>query len=393
LLRERTLDLRHIDLAGFRRWLGEHLARWEREPVFAQRALIRDLRRAHPQVRRLERELRFAAESDAASPHAPRLREIDRDLGHAAKAIDGLSRALGEAPPQKQPALREKLTAFREKLAALEAERAELVRSSPERQALLRLAAELDSLRRETGLDREEARLRQLLTERGRQSGRSGESFEAQAATVTRGHILPGLAAAGDLRLFRGVTLGAARTEFDQLVVRAPGGGGPVEVLAVVEAKRNVNDLAHGFARRQEDLAWLTGERDRYDPAEYRTRAFPAGHFDRPAGHRQDGETFALAPGSFRRFTRDPAAGLFLDRLYLVTRDGPVWGLSAAALNRIGYRVATDAGWDPESESGLRRLFDWGRSLAGPFETPDLLALFAATPERARQVLVLGPDG
>jgi hypothetical protein len=388
-------DLRSLDPDGFCRWLGEHLTRWQQEPVFAQRVLIRDLRRAHPQVRRLERELRLAAEADAASPHSARLRELDNELGNAAKAIDGLSRAIEEAPPQTQPALRDKLATFRDKLTSLEAERAELVRSSPERQTLLRLTAVLDSLRREIGLDREEARLRQLLTERGRRSGRSGESFESRSAAVTRDHILPEWesAEADDLRVLRGVTLGAARTEFDQLVVRVPGGGQPVEVLAVVEAKRNVNDLAHGFARRQEDPAWLTGERDRYDPAEHRTWAFPAGHFDRPAEHRQDAEVFALAPGSFRHFARDPAAGLFLDRVYLVTRDGPIWGLSAAALARIGYRVATDAGWDPQSESGLRRLSDWCRSLAGPFETPDLLALFAATPERARQVLVLGPDG
>ena len=114
------------------------------------------------------------------------------------------------------------------------------------------------------------------------------------------------------------------------------GRNAPVEVLAVVEAKRNINDLGHGFLRRQIDLAWLTGDRAAYDPAEHRTGVFDAGHFDRPAAHWQDGRAFVFAPGSFSRFARDDS-GHFRDGLWLVTRAGPVWGLSGAALG----------GWPP----------------------------------------------
>ena len=83
----------------------------------------------------------------------------------------------------------------------------------------------------------------------------------------------------------RGVTLGAAGTELDQVIVRLPSRAErPVEVLAVVEVKRNLNDLAHGFRRRQDDLAWLTGHTANYDPRRYRTRQFPTGHFDKIFG-------------------------------------------------------------------------------------------------------------
>ena len=40
LLGEHTCDLRGLDVAGFRRWLDAHLARWQTDPVFCQRCRI-----------------------------------------------------------------------------------------------------------------------------------------------------------------------------------------------------------------------------------------------------------------------------------------------------------------------------------------------------------------
>ena len=186
------------------------------------------------------------------------------------------------------------------------------------------------------------------------------------------------------------MTLGAARTEIDLLAVRpAAAPDEPAEVLALAEAKRNLNDLGHGFRRRQENLAWLTGDEGGYDPAAYRTRSFPTGRFDRSAVHERDGVRTLLTRESFRHFARDPESGLFLDRLHLVTRPGPVWGLSAAALSRIAHRVSTDERWEPGSEAYLRRLQRWCRSLAHDVETPDVLRLYAASDERARHVLLV----
>src|SRR5262249_34531687 len=144
----------------------------------------------------------------------------------------------------------------------------------------------------------------------------------------------------------RGVTLGAARIELDQLVVRQRNNSTlPVEVLALVEVKRNINDLAHGFHQRQENLAWLTGQGDRYDPKAHRTRSFPTGHFDRNVFHEEAGTYCLLGPGSFRLFGREQSPGLFRDRLYFICRAGAMWGVSAAVLGRIRFRVATDERW------------------------------------------------
>src|SRR5262245_19914110 len=91
LVAERTFDLRTLDLPGFRRWLDLQLPHWQADAVFAQRARIRDLNRAHPEPRRLKREVRRAAEVDAATPQAARLGEVEKALRNAAKAIAGLT--------------------------------------------------------------------------------------------------------------------------------------------------------------------------------------------------------------------------------------------------------------------------------------------------------------
>jgi hypothetical protein len=385
-----------LSVEDFRHWLTDQLPRWGKDPAFVQRAWIRDLRQAHPELRALEREFRHAAAAEEASEHAPRLQQLEAELAKAGKAVAGLRGALARAAPDKRSGLEEKLAAFEARQRVLTEEQVRLALASGPRRERLRLHAELRRLRVALGLEEAEARLAETLLQQGRRSGRSGGTFEQQAETLTWRLIVPDLlrktGEAGRQRVcvLRGVTLGAARTELDQLVIRRPRTpGGPVEVLALVEVKRNVNDVAHGFRQRQENLAWLTGDAAHYDPRQYRTRFFHSGHFDREAVHEEEGERFVLARGSFRRFRREPGHHLFLERLYFITCAGGLAGLSSSALARIRYRVATDERWHPESEASLRALLHWCQSLAEPLETPEVLRLYGAAPRRARQVLVV----
>jgi hypothetical protein len=393
LLGEETFDLRGLDLVSFRRWLDHHLARWQNDPVFVQSARIRDIRRAHPRFRVLEREHRLAIAADANSQHFVRLGQIERELLGTAKAISGLTAALQRASAEKRQRLRKKPHGFQVSQRELLEEQATLIDASQERQTVLRAVADLQSLRTEIGLDQEEARLARLQKQRGRRSGRSGTSFEQLAVTWTRLYILPELlraaaAASRSVRVLTGVTLGAARTEFDQMVIQMPKDDQPVDVLTVVEVKRNINDLAHGFRQRQENLTWLTGDTGKYDPRMYRTNRFRSGHFDGEALHREGDEVFRFARCSFRRFRSERASGLFLSRFYFITRPGILWGVTSAALARISSRIATDERWNPNSDSYLRNLLYWCQSLAEPMETPDVLRLFASTPRRGRQILI-----
>lgn len=389
LLETQTFDLRRLDVGGFRRWLDRHAAHWHSDPVFVQRCRIRDLRRAHPQLLVLERQRRRAVAADEASPHGERLGTLEQERWDTDRAIAGLRAALEPADAAKAPSLRSKLAAFQDRREEMQAEWDRLVQASPERQAVLRIDAELRPLRAAIGLDAEEAVLKQLQQQPGRHAGRAGDTFEELARALTREHILPELPP--DLCLLRGVTLAAARVEFDQLVVRRPTDAGqPVEVLAAVEVKRNINDLAHGFRLRQENLAWLTGDAAGYDPQMYRTGRFRAGHFDRDAVHVQENETFLFRRESFSRFRHDAGIVPFLDGLYFIVRVGTMWGVSGAALARIRSRVSTDERWQPDDDAYLDRLLRWCQSLAAPVETPDVLRLVAAPPERARRVIVVG---
>jgi len=392
ILREETSDLRALDLAGFREWLAGHLARWQRDPVFQARSRIRDFRRGCPDLRSVERDLRRAARADAASDAYPRLWQLEQAIRGAEQAVAGLTEAVKRAPAGEVARLRTKRDAFRAELRDFKAERRSLARSSDERRALRRVEAKLRRLRASLGLDEQEADLARLLRERGRRGGGAGRSFETTAEVAVRRFVLPevvgktGGASSGGVRILRGVTLGAAKVELDRVVVRERGEN-TVDVLAVIEAKRNINDLAHGLRRRQEDLAWLTG--DPTGAADLRTKTFPAGRFDREVVHEQDGEAFRFGPASFRRFRRDAATRLFLDRLYLVSRQGMVWGVSSAALAKIGHRVATDERWTSDDETYLGELFAWCRSLAGDFESPDLLRLYAGDATRAKRLIMV----
>ncbi|ATB36760.1 hypothetical protein CYFUS_002175 [Cystobacter fuscus] len=393
---EQAVDLRGLDLDGFRHWLGQQLSRWEVDPAFVQRVRIRDLRQAHPELQALERTLRHALAADEASSQAERLLQLEEELSRTDKAIAGLGAALARmTDAEKLSGSRGKLAAFQARRQALLDEQALLIHASPARRDLLRIRAELEQLRSRLGLDRAEAELAELSRDQGLRSGHAGQSFEQQVLPLTWRFIVPDLLRRGDatrLRVLRGVGLGAARTELDQLIIRQPRRPGqPVEVLGVVEVKRNLNDLAHGFRRRQENLAWFKGEAGHYDPSLYRTRHFRSGHFDREAVHEQEGERFVFSRGSFRHFRREPGIGPFLRRLYFITRGSMPWGVSTAALARIRHRVATDGRWRQRGDAALGEMLRWCQSLAEPLETPDVLRLYGSLPARARQVLVIDP--
>lgn len=394
LLAERCWDVRELDLAGFRRWLAHHLERWERDPVFAQRERIRNLRQRHPRLIALEKQHRRAAAADSATASHARLQQLATELVDAEKAIAGLTAAAREAAPEKREAVERKLESFHARRRLLRAEHMELIQQNPQRQALMWLEQELQQLRESIGLERAQQTLARLEKERGRRSGHRGRCFEHRTAQLIAAELVPELmrgateGSSEGLQVLHGVTLGAARLELDHLVIRQSNEEEVAEVVAIIEAKRNINDMAHGFRRRQENLAWLTGDAAGYDPRAYRTGWFVSGHFERAAVHRQGERQFRFTRHSFRHFRRDPTSGLFLDRLYWITRRGPIWGLSSAALHRVGYRIASDRRWDPDDDKYLLQLMQWCRRLCHPTEAPDVLRSYQSTEQRARQILL-----
>jgi hypothetical protein len=432
ILAERTDDVREMDVDAFRAWLLQRWNSWRRDPVFVLRCRIRDLRRAHPELasaEKAERAARRACERSAEHADITRLEKLAAD---AAKAVAGLTAAIETASGDSQQEMIAKRDAFAAREMEARRELSDAMQASDARQAWDAARHRLDAVRAEAGLVEMEDELAATTRHRGRRGGRQGARFEDVALAVTHAHLLPELAdacgcAPGELRILRGVTLGAAGIELDQVIVRAAsprrpteqdsarvestdrsaddgGRGSPPrrwdafdgldgEVIAIVEAKRNIDDLAGGFRHRQRDLAWLTGIRHRYDADEFRTRTFPTGHFDRPAVHEQDGERIRIWPTSFRRHRRDPETRFHLDALYFITRPRPVWGLGSAALTRLSHRIATDERWAPENAAYIAELLRWVRGMADPIETPDVLRLYAADERRAMRLVLVEDAG
>lgn len=395
LLAHHLFDLRELTPADFPVWLERHLTSWRQDPVFQQRARIRDLRRANPRLQDLEAERHRARVAYEAAPLYAELEAVRRALAGAENAVAGLIHAEARATePEERERLRVKLESFVELVDRLRDDVRELVARSDERIALDRVAGRLEEAREAVGFYREVAVLEKLQRTQGRSSGRSGAGFETVAMAAVRELVLPELPAdpgGPPLVVLRGATLGAARTEIDQLVVRAnpAADDAPVEVVAMVEAKRNPNDLAHGLSRRLENLAWLVGHTDGYDPAAYRTGASPSGHFDGVAIHTEAGRRYRFTRDSFRRFLPDLETGALPRGLYLVTRMATLWGIGSGGLARIAHRVSSDIAWEPDDPAYLAALLRWCQELAGPVEAPDVLRRYATEEEVARRVMII----
>ena len=115
---------------------------------------------------------------------------------------------------------------------------------------------------------------------------------------VTSGHVLAilGPSGAGKTTLLNALTLqqaggSTAASKRERPVVLEPSlerkrrGGQrlPARVLmdavAMCEVKRDSSDVGKAVAKSAEVMAWLSGERGGYDPAEWTNRNYPCGHF------------------------------------------------------------------------------------------------------------------
>ncbi|MEM7812354.1 MAG: hypothetical protein AAF532_12835 [Planctomycetota bacterium] len=370
-VREHDFDLHSAPLPRFRRWLKARIAEAERRPAFRQRLVIRDLEAAHRRPLRERRQrLRTARELYEASAVSAAFERADADVVNMQRAVAGLADAVdrGDADPAK-------LADFRTRLAEAEARREELL-GDPLRRRLDRAEASIASFERETGLAAAREELTQLDQSRGSSSNVSGETFETAASRAVAGLVLPGLDPPG-AAILHGVTLGCARGELDQVLVASTGAEEPVRVLAVVEAKRNINDLAHGFTMRQENLAWFAGDRGGYEAPKYRTDRYPDGHFEGVTEHHEGGRGYRFDPNSFAVFADRAADEPWLADLYFVTEERPLLGMTSGDLAMLLNLVSGDPRFAPDSDTKLRRCQTRAKGAIDDFQALDVLRLYA----------------
>lgn len=399
LLGTRLSDLRAQTTETFPQWLERHLRAWSVDPVFQQRVRIREIRRLNPPLQELERDRHAARAAYESSPDYHITEQRHRELVGGENAVSGLAHALARATSENERARLEKsLASYQSTVRSLREELSQLRGTSPEWQMLQVIVERLAQLRMSTGFDEEVARLAELQRSHGRLAGRAGSAFELSAAEAIRDEVIPDLTRrydAASLRTLRSVRLGSARAEFDYLIVRRSDAmSESVEVVAAIEAKRNLNDLAHGLRHRIDNLRWFTGREGGYDPEAYRTSSFPTGHFDRPATHiEKDGERYVFTRESFAVFAGDPArsagAVRIPERLYLVSRPGCLWGIGSGGMARIAHRVSSDVEFDLHDPTYLESLLEWSIRLTHSIETPDLLRGFLAHEADTSRMLLL----
>jgi hypothetical protein len=377
--RARVLSDPGASLRAYARALRAHHAP-TLDPLDASRAAATDAYRAHPASARVER----------AERHLAHLRAAVVGIEAYLRTLDPAGPGGGENAEAKAARTRRKLDATRALVPAAEAE-ANAARddAAPLLRDCRRTAEALASARDATGVALAERDAADAMRRAGARNVERGSGFEDVAAGVMRDAVEKaagvgfgfGLAGAGvsaggvsadesdadggcssSARLFllRNVTLGSANFELDAVLVRATPEAGSREdggasasgsvsdkasassrnvfrrvvsdALAVFECKRGPDDIARGFEARQASLEWLAGGPG-YDPDEWRNRRHPTGRFEGGAHFEKSrGETFAFAPGSFRRFKRDYACAetdrrFFVRGLWFVTRPVAMDGL------------------------------------------------------------------
>jgi hypothetical protein len=396
-LRENRHDFREMSLEEFKLWVASEISHKNHDPVFLQRCKVRDIKKKHSEpLISLEKALQEAIQHLDACVHKQRLEELEQGMENSRKAIEGLTQAVKNSTGEKRTACKEKLRYYKTRWANLKKEWQLLLKATPEKRELLRASAELSTFREKIGLTQEEQYLDNIVHKSAHQSTKAGSTFEDMAFLVISQEIIP--IATKNLRIKKKqkakvlsqVTLGCARAEIDYMVILPPAEeGAPAQVLAIVEVKRNINDIVHGFLLRQENLRWFTGDKGGYDAAIYRTKLFQTGHFDRVAMHEQNGEKFSFDKSSFQHFHKDEKTTHFLDNLFFVTSRRRLLGMNSGEYAKIIYKIGMDTEFDLENSAYMEKLFLYAKNMLSPFQTREVLELYASQIKWGRQLLFI----
>ena len=400
-------SLARLDRPGLRRWLRQQIEHRGSDPVFVQRCVIRDLQKRHlARLVSLQCQLKQATANFAACPDQETIGQLEYSIKGCKEAVAGLEQAVSKSTGAKRRSCQQKLAQYRHKLLAMQKEWQQLWEHTPEKRELQQAEAVLADFSKAIGLSDEQQKLETLLRQRGRRHSQSGSDFEQQVLSIVKERVIPwaqnhfGITTEFEPEILSRVRLGCARAEFDYLVVISDQQPQmPVQVLAVVEVKRNPNDLVNGFLHRQENLAWFTQTRSGYPAESYRTNIFRHGHFDRPAQHAENGRKYVFTHHSFVRFRQERHHGYFLDGLFFITRSRPLLGMTSSEHSRLLYKISTDVHFDLDNDDYLERLWQWCQQVIADYQSKDVLMLYASQPHWSEQIVFLrdrpdsfGPD-
>lgn len=373
---------------------------------FVAKCEVRDMRRQHKgELEKVDRRFSLARNAYMESDVCARLEALDQSVRGGRQAVQSMRKFVeSEVEDSDDEVIKKKRENCKlllpDKICQLakdEATRRQVRESSEEYRALESATTDREEVYVKLGLRGREKLCQQLSSGEGRGRNERGRSFENAAYSTLTELLKPKIVdkyllntrtlTCDDDEIFclRNIKFGMASVkggtaEFDSLVCRSvkgdreslSGAGGSwnsnmkngrvyVEVLAVVEVKRNPDDLGEAFSCYQPSLRWLCGLEEEYDPGDYRTKAYPRGHFDVDfyhtisGGNGEKARTLVFNRASFK-YLRDmrvelsgkDGGSLFPSSLYFITRHSNLDCMSSKAmawtLDKVGSCEALGPG-------------------------------------------------
>lgn len=284
-----------------------------------------------------------------------------------------------------------------------------LIKESSEWNELEKAKAEEKGFHESIGLLKERGRLEPLKKQTGNFAGMSGKQFEIAALKIMTDHVFPDLRRLefgtseapeipreAELTLLSNLTMGTC-FEIDQMIILTNDdpANKPVEVIGLVEVKRNINDIAKSFQQLQIVLAWFTQSKERYDSNQFKTKGNPSGNFEKPIYHEEDGQKYMFIKESFKRFFVDPECNYFIDRVYYITKPRQIKGMNSGEENKLSFRLSTDFTLEPNLEQltnqRLIRMRNYVEETFDKFQAINLLQLYKSKSHWANQMLLAVP--
>ena len=369
----------------FYEWCRQSVSRrLKTDKEFAARVKVRNLRRRHAEMLySLEDELRVRTREWTMLPESINMQKLEKKLEGAQNAVSNMQRVL--AVHKENPARTEKddkamgkigrigilLPVKNQEILRIKEEMERVRLATPTLQVLEDTQQRLQALLDELGLTEAMQQVSSTVREAGNNCYRRGVSFEEICEHVVRENLLTEVAAregrdASSLFLIRNVKFGFAAkqgctAEFDMLIcakrkvddtmplpetVQIPRESYFCDVLGVVEVKRNADDIGQAFCSYQEPLLWLCGVQSRYDSSTFSSRVYKDGHFTYCVLD-HSGETLVLSKESFASILprdeheREVAPFLFKDKIYFITKDTQLEGMSSSLQARALYQLST----------------------------------------------------
>jgi len=265
------------------------LADWKSkyDPVYQTHCQIRDIKKANVDtLQHLQQSLQESRVAYFSCTSCLAIQELEEKVKGAQLACDGL-RAFVEKGPAELECVSDALRArLQKKLASAEEKLALQMNTLAECQTQLLTLIEATPEFREyqeaqaaNNLFLEEIGVKALLENSenfqkisGRSAGMTGKSYEDANLSLIHERIIPSLIEEGNpgpFQVLQGCTLGCGISEFDYLVVQTEGeteadeDEAPTQatILAVVEVKRNINDIGKSFSHMQKTWHGLLAQK------------------------------------------------------------------------------------------------------------------------------------